>query len=202
MLVHKRSLKKVINSHIVNHERAFLEVPLIIFFISNGVWADFSKYFHKYTAEWQSSNGVRQIFATPLGNVYKFQSISYDDIHDYLNINHTRYNLEKTVPSLQFELYKNAKQKKRLKRYIAIDIKLRVFPALSKKEDPCYHFNSFGTKIGAKNQIKLKNILYYGGMKQYYNRPLNYFMKFIAEDTVDSSNTKITGVKIAGEKVG
>ena len=102
-----------------------------------------------YTAapKWRTNNGVLKLYDTPLGAVYKFPISEYFDF-SYLY----RKDKKKNVSCLQFDMPDFYKNKKRRYRFLALDFKIRTFPAISKIENPQISF-SLTRSLNSANSI-------------------------------------------------
>ncbi len=126
-------------------------ILILAFFNVNSYAVEFSKSFLKYSAEWQLNNGVRQVFAAPLGNVYKFQPM------DGLKLEY--YEDKISLNSMQFDLFPK-KGDFALQRYLIIDFKIRIFPAISKETNSKFRLKFFASKNLAYNVKTNKDIAY------------------------------------------
>ncbi|UDQ99051.1 hypothetical protein AAEX28_02960 [Lentisphaerota bacterium WC36G] len=160
----------------------------------------FSKSFAVYKAEWISTKGVKKLYETPLGHLYKFEKIHVDDFCLPTIKRALDYNSEKNLPTLQFELYKNRKDKEKFKRYIVVDIKLRMFPAIDKEEDPSLHFDFFSTKLGANNSYKNKNFEHFSFLSTNIPTPHFKFPPYSIISNVNLNNIKSIPIMYAKNK--
>ena len=113
---------------------------------------------YSFPGEWESSSGVKKFADTPLGAVYKFDGCALHTILPTLYPLHKKNcdcsycrKLEQPSPMkgglLQFNFLKN---RQRNSRYVAIDFKIRAFPALDSNKTHDFRFRlvrSAKTKI-------------------------------------------------------
>ena len=99
-----------------------------------------------FMGEWKINGAVKKLYDTPLGEVFKFSASSRFSRFD-------RKIFDKQINSIQFELFKNSKEREEVRRFIVIDLKIRVFPASSEVKNPSLSF-SFTRSMNAANSIK------------------------------------------------
>ena len=115
-----------------------------------------------FYAEWKINGGVKKLYNTPLGAVYKF--IPTNPFLFARNDNEFRG--DNQLNSIQFELYKNSKERKKMKRYIVIGFKIRVFPAIAESKNPRMYFVLTRSMNGSNSIQKLRHI---NGQAAYNN---------------------------------
>ena len=87
-----------------------------------------------FTAEWKTNGAVTKLYDTPVGEVFKFSlSPRFSNLDRSIN--------DKAIHSIQFELFKNSKERDEMLRFIVMDLKIRVFPARSKIKNPNLFFH-------------------------------------------------------------
>jgi hypothetical protein len=89
----------------------------------------------RFAGEWKTNGAVKKLYDTPLGEVFEFYPTN-----PFLNSVKGQNRLDNQLNTIQFELYKNSKEQKELKRFIVIDFKIRVFPATVESENPRLYF--------------------------------------------------------------
>ena len=125
-----------------------------------------------FSAEWKINGAVKKLYDTPLGAVYKFTPTN-----PFLSRRDGNKNsLDNQLNSIQFELYKNSKERKNMKRYIVIEFKIRLFPAISESKNPRMYFVLTRSMNGYASIQKLKDINGQASYNNYYRlyppRPL------------------------------
>ena len=105
-----------------------------------------------FQAEWKTNGAVSKLYDTPLGEVFNFTPTLPGFMPRSIWLKDKR-NLDTKVHSIQFELYKNSRERERMRRYIAIDLKFRVFPAISEVKNPKLYFR-FTRSMNAAGGIK------------------------------------------------
>ncbi len=121
-----------------------------------------------FPGEWEEKGGVKKLFDTPLGALYRFdESKSYEliatpnpehkDQCDCAICRKCKNPPRMGGGLLRFGFLKNSK---RNWRYVAIDFKVRAFPALDRKETPDFRFflarsekNNINTDYGDLNGL-------------------------------------------------
>jgi len=130
---------------------------LILFFVTLTINARSAKKVSEaktFSPEWKTNNSVRKLYDTPLGEVFEFTPTN-----PFLSpAGYNQRPTENQLNSIQFELYKNSRERKEMKRFIVIDFKMRVFPAISESENPRLYFVLTRSTNGASSIEKLKNI--------------------------------------------
>ena len=111
---------------------------------------------YMYTSEWKVNGNTRKLFKTPFGTVYK--------LHEYVipsmgksKVNYMLYYLfsesknKPIVNPLAIDFCKKSSDFRKLKRYIAVDFKIRLFPAISKDSTNFLNLKFFFSSNNANN---------------------------------------------------
>lgn len=115
----------------------------------------------RFSGEWKINGSVTKLYDTPLGEVFQF-----NPTNPFLESMNGKNRLDNQLNTIQFELYKNSKEQKQMKRFIVIDFKFRVFPASLDSENPRLYF-VLTRSLNSSNTIqKLRNI---NGQSAYFN---------------------------------
>jgi len=104
-----------------------------------------------FLGEWKINGAVKKLYDTPMGEVFKFSPSPL-----FSPLDKKEYDNE--IYSIQFELYKNSKGQKKIRRFIVIDLKIRIFPAISEVENPGLIFSFTRSKNRADSIKKYRNI--------------------------------------------
>ncbi len=131
----------------------------------------------QYQVKWHQNVGVQKKYSTPLGSLYKFTPLRLFEDSFQLNLN------EKTIklPSIKFNLFRNTKEQRQLKRYIAVDFKLRLFPAVDKNTSTDIKLIVIASEKNAQSLNTNKDIIFQSveesaftasGRHLYFNTPL------------------------------
>lgn len=147
-----------------------------------------------FQAEWKTNGLVSKLYDTPLGEVFNFSPTlpGYMPRSSWLR----NKNLDTSMHSIQFELYKNSREQERMRRYIAIDFKFRVFPAVSEVKNPKLYFR-FTRSMNAAGAIK--TILDIDEESSYKNFPFFSVPHRFPNYQIKKKNTiKIEGTPSAG----
>ena len=114
-----------------------------------------------FHGEWKVNGAVTKLYDTPLGEVFRF-----NPTNPFLYCKDGRNPFDNQLNSIQFELYKNSKERKNLKRFIVINFKIRVFPAILESENPRLYFVLTRSMNSSNSIQKLRNI---NGQSAYFN---------------------------------
>ena len=98
-----------------------------------------------FSGKWEINCGVAKLYNTPMGEVFKFSPSP--------KFSGDRRSYDAQINSIQFNLFKNSKERNEMRRFIVIDLKIRVFPATSEVKNPSLTF-SFTRSTNSANFIK------------------------------------------------
>ena len=145
-------------------------IILVLFFVTltiNGRSAKKVSETKKFSPEWETNNSVKKLYDTPLGEVFRFTPTN-----PFLSNRDNRKLADNQLNTIQFELYKNSREREKIKRFIVIDFKMRVFPAISESENPRLYFVLTRSTNGASSIEKLKNINGQVAFSNYFWMPI------------------------------
>ena len=130
-----------------------------------------------FTAEWKINGIVTKLYETPMGEVFRFFPSPRLGRHRINGLEERKIRYKDTH-SIQFELFKNSKEREKVRRFIVIDLKIRVFPAISEIKKPNLVF-SLTRSENAADSIKKYNdingVSVYATRTSWRNLPLTRF---------------------------
>lgn len=131
--------------------------------------------FKIFYAEWKTNGSVKKLYDTPLGEVFQFTPTN-----PYLYAKYTNKSpYDCPLNSIQFELYKTSKGRKKMKRFIIVDFKIRVFPAIAESKNPRLCFVRTRSMNGATSIKKWRNINGEAAYLNYSCMPMLRALRFI-----------------------
>lgn len=118
--------------------------------------------------QWKIRNNVKKLYDTPLGVVYKFQISKFFDFSNTWDKEYLKNFDNPNFNSLQFTLFdKESDYRKRMKRFLVLDFKLRTFPAEDRSKNPVLYFTLTRSNLDARSISKYLDI---NGIAYYHTK--------------------------------
>lgn len=90
-----------------------------------------------FTGDWEIRGHVNKLYDTPLGAAYDFTLSDYFDFKTALDAGDKK---KLSFHSIQFDLLKFLDRREKMRRFIVLDFKARIFPAISQQKTPILNF--------------------------------------------------------------